>query len=351
VGYRGTSWPVYASILSGQRVNYQWNAGKQGDRTDQMIARFTTDVQPHSPNMVPILAGTNDLVQSVPLATVTSNLITMVKMVRSIGAVPVLCTLPPNNNTGNVTGLPAQIVALNSWIKRYTAAQGLVLVDFYTPLVDPANGHYLAAYFNDGTHPNNAGFVVMAQAFLAAVQSLLPAFLPALPADNVDANNLLADGLFLTDSNSDGVADSWQLLTGGGITPSLVTGDTTIQGNWQKGVTAAMGSSSSFFQQAISAIVPGHRYALTGKVKTSTITTPGALIVDCIFKTSGGTAISDFRPIDRLDQPISAGIFYEETIAPATAAIAQIFLQPQAGTGTYQFAQVGMYDLTAMGVL
>lgn len=46
--------------MLGQRLTIIGNSGIGGNETDAMLARFQTDVLDHNPDLVSILAGTND---------------------------------------------------------------------------------------------------------------------------------------------------------------------------------------------------------------------------------------------------------------------------------------------------
>jgi lysophospholipase L1-like esterase len=54
----------------------------------------------------------------------------------------------------------AKIVALNSWIKSYSAEHEHVYVDFYSAMVD-ARGGLPANLSKDGVHPGKAGYEIM----------------------------------------------------------------------------------------------------------------------------------------------------------------------------------------------
>ena len=56
---------------------------------------------------------------------------------------------------------PAQIIALNEWIKSYAAKTGAVYLDYYTPLLDDAK-MFKKELTYDGLHPNDAGYAIMA---------------------------------------------------------------------------------------------------------------------------------------------------------------------------------------------
>ena len=54
-----------------------------------------------------------------------------------------------------------KIVALNAWIKGYAAKAGAVYVDYHSAMADARQG-MRAELSNDGVHPTEAGYRVMA---------------------------------------------------------------------------------------------------------------------------------------------------------------------------------------------
>ncbi len=57
---------------------------------------------------------------------------------------------------------------LNEWLRIYVREKGLVYVDYYTALVDE-RGSLKAGYSEDGLHPNNRGYQLMAPLAEAAI--------------------------------------------------------------------------------------------------------------------------------------------------------------------------------------
>ena len=52
------------------------------------------------------------------------------------------------------------MVALNKWIREYTAANKLIYLDYFSAAVDE-KGFLKAELAGDGLHPNPAGYQVM----------------------------------------------------------------------------------------------------------------------------------------------------------------------------------------------
>jgi lysophospholipase L1-like esterase len=140
--------------------------GISGQTTAQMLLRFRQDVIALHPAAVVILAGTNDIAGNTGPATleeIESNLASMAELARANGIRVLLSSVTPVFDYPWKPGLePApKIVALNAWLQQYAAAHGAVYVDYHTPLADERQG-MKAAYANDGVHPTEAGYRVMA---------------------------------------------------------------------------------------------------------------------------------------------------------------------------------------------
>jgi lysophospholipase L1-like esterase len=151
-----------ASVFTGpDRIN----RGISGQTTSQMLLRFRQDVIALQPRAVVILAGTNDIAGNTgptTVAQIADNIASMVDLARAHGIRVLLCAVLPAKRYPWAPALqPApQIVALNQWISRYAAREGLVHVDFHTPLADAEQG-LGPEHAGDGVHPNDAGYAVM----------------------------------------------------------------------------------------------------------------------------------------------------------------------------------------------
>ena len=149
------------------------NRGISGQTTPQMLIRFRPDVVALNPKVVVILAGTNDLAGNTGPSTpamIQDNLSSMADLARSHGIRVVLASLLPVSDYGhNREGKPinqttrrppAQILALNDWLKKYAGAAGLTYLDYFTAMVDE-KGMLKQELSDDGLHPNSKGYAVM----------------------------------------------------------------------------------------------------------------------------------------------------------------------------------------------
>jgi lysophospholipase L1-like esterase len=66
----------------------------------------------------------------------------------------------------------ARILALNKWLKNYCAKNACVYLDYFTALVDD-RGMLKRALSDDGLHPNDAGYKIMAPLAEKAIHQAL----------------------------------------------------------------------------------------------------------------------------------------------------------------------------------
>lgn len=149
------------------------NRGISGQTTPQMLLRFRPDVIALKPQVVVILAGTNDLAGNsgpMTLEAIEGNLTSMSELARANNIRVVIASVLPVNDyarnkddkpiTQTVRRPPEKIKALNEWIRKYTAENGLTHLDYFSAMVDE-KGFLKAELSNDGLHPNDKGYAVM----------------------------------------------------------------------------------------------------------------------------------------------------------------------------------------------
>jgi lysophospholipase L1-like esterase len=167
--------PRFATMFPGKPYV---GRGISGQTTPQMLVRFRQDVIALKPAVVVILAGTNDIAGNTGPSTlemIEDNLASMTEVAQANGIKVVLSSVLPVFDYPWKPGLqPApKIVALNAWIKRYAASRGAVYLDYHTAMADERHG-MRAGLADDGVHPNEAGYRIMAtlaeQAIAAALQ-------------------------------------------------------------------------------------------------------------------------------------------------------------------------------------
>lgn len=140
--------------------------GISGQTTPQMLIRFRPDVIALKPKVVVILAGTNDIAGNtgpMTLEMIEDNLASMSELAKVHGIKVVLSSVMPvcdYHRPQTEKRPPAQIVALNEWIKDYCAKSHLVYLDYYNAMLDDQK-MLRKEITADGLHPNEAGYAIM----------------------------------------------------------------------------------------------------------------------------------------------------------------------------------------------
>ncbi len=154
------------------------NRGISGQTTPQMLIRFRPDVIDLKPEVVVILAGTNDIAGNTgpeTLEEIEGNLESMAQLAKANGIRVVLSAVMPVCDcftSQTVRRPPEKIVALNTWIKNYCDKNGLVYLDYYTAMADE-HGMLKKDLTYDGLHPSAAGYQVMSPLAEQAIKRAL----------------------------------------------------------------------------------------------------------------------------------------------------------------------------------
>jgi lysophospholipase L1-like esterase len=151
--------------------------GISGQTTPQMLVRFHADVVALKPAVVVILGGTNDIAGNTGPSTlemIQDNLRAMTEIAQANGIRVVLCSVLPVYDYPWKPGLtPApKIVALNAWMAAYARQVGAVFADYHSAMSDARQG-LRAEFGDDGVHPNEAGYRVMASVIEPAIITAL----------------------------------------------------------------------------------------------------------------------------------------------------------------------------------
>ncbi|WP_236585279.1 SGNH/GDSL hydrolase family protein [Dyella sp. EPa41] len=153
--------------------------GISGQTTSQMLLRFRQDVIELHPQVVHILAGTNDVAGNtgpVTLSQVEGNIASMAELARAHGIRVVLGSVPPAEKFPWRQGLVVvpTIKVLNAWIKEYAARNGFAYVDYFSAMAN-ASGGMKDGLSSDGVHPTLMGYQVMEPLAHASIKQALAA--------------------------------------------------------------------------------------------------------------------------------------------------------------------------------
>lgn len=158
------------------RTHPDWrvlNRGVNGERTDQIRARFDRDVIQLGPDVVVIIAGVNDIHQGRPAHTVERELEAMYDMARrSAPAIQVVAGTILPYNTATADG-NARMRSVNDWIRAYAAQHPHVgFCDTRAAVARPGGPDCLVSSPDD-LHPSPEGYRLMALALEPIIRKML----------------------------------------------------------------------------------------------------------------------------------------------------------------------------------
>lgn len=157
------------------------NRGVDGQTTPEMLVRFRQDVIDLHPKVLVVLAGTNDIAGVTgPTRNedIEANYASMAELARAHRIQVVFASvLPVNNYTHDAEESFAlrpreRILALNKWLKEYCARNRFVYLDYFSALVDE-QGMLKRNLADDGLHPTDTGYKIMAPLAEKAIQQAL----------------------------------------------------------------------------------------------------------------------------------------------------------------------------------
>jgi len=150
--------------------------GISGQTSPQILLRFFQDVIELRPDVVHIMAGTNDVAGNTGPTTeqnFKNNIIAMVELAHAHHIRVLLASIPPAAAFPWKPALrpAATIVRLNQWLRSYASTSGSRYIDYYSVLAD-SQGGFLPHLSNDGVHPNRDGYAVMKKVTLSSIAGL-----------------------------------------------------------------------------------------------------------------------------------------------------------------------------------
>jgi lysophospholipase L1-like esterase len=171
-GGRGDVTSQYAYWLTQAHPDWEvLNRGVNGERSDQIAARFARDVIAASPSAVVIIAGVNDIYQGRGADQVTRQLRTMYDRAAHAGIHVVAGTILPYNTA--TAEQNAQMHRVNTWIRDQVRTDPAVaFVDTRAAVAAPGNPDHLAES-PDGLHPSPRGYRLMAEAVGPVLERVL----------------------------------------------------------------------------------------------------------------------------------------------------------------------------------
>jgi lysophospholipase L1-like esterase len=227
-GHSQSDWIFQGNLLAGSPIDVLGVSATSGYTADQVIATHLPVAVAAAPTYCTVWVGGNDALAAGDTvdATLLGKIRTICQALEAVGTIPILCSFPP------ATGiLPAELDRYNTWVATEAQTKGYPFLDFFSVLVNPANGAYKSGYSDDGVHPNGNGTAAMAP---------------------------LVRDLFLQISTTLGRAQlaSWNGLTGPASNPLLTLGSANTPTGWTAigSPTLALGASSTY---------PGNEWTVT----------------------------------------------------------------------------------------
>jgi len=147
------------------------NRGVDGERTDEVAARFDRDVLSRRPHVLIVIAGVNDVYQDKPIEHTKTHLRAIYDRAAEAGIPVVAGSILPYN-----TATPAQnarMRAINAWIAEEAARdENIRFVDTRAAVAAPGKPDRLASS-SDELHPDVEGYRRMASAIGPVVEVVL----------------------------------------------------------------------------------------------------------------------------------------------------------------------------------
>ena len=153
------------------------NRGISSQTTPQMLLRFRADVINLNPELVIILAGTNDIAGNTgpsSIEMIAHNIISMAELAMINDIKIILCSVLPVYDYTWKPGLNpvGKISALNEIIRNYAQNNGVTYLDYYSSMTDDRKG-LIEDYTYDGVHPNKLGYTIMGSLLETAICATL----------------------------------------------------------------------------------------------------------------------------------------------------------------------------------
>jgi lysophospholipase L1-like esterase len=270
--------PLWVAMLSGDRLRFGGLYAHGGYTAAQVQSVYLPQVLAATPRpgACVVNVGTNDAWSSAAMTTALQ----IIDSLRKAGIMPVVTAAPP----GGQIAANGNISAANKWNHRMSAEcakRGIPYVDTYSAITDDGSGgnpgSYKFKYNVDNTHPSEIGARAWAQAIVTALTAWWPFYADpiAAPINTVidgTAYPFSTNAVMLTDSNSDGVPDSWNVGTKNAADTIALVSETGVPGKMLSLTRAAnqpAGTPTSVFRGVPSALTAGHKYRIYVRLKTS----------------------------------------------------------------------------------
>jgi lysophospholipase L1-like esterase len=179
ITFVGTAAPNGPMTVDGRAFprNHQGHPGFtiSGGGAGSLAGLVDAAINATDPNIVLLMIGTNDINGNIDVANAPNRLGALLDQITGLvpDALLVVAQIVPTTNAGTNTRVQAFNAAIPALVEeRVAAGRHLLLVDMYEPFDTTPN--FATALMNDVLHPNAAGYVVMANTWYDAIESVLP---------------------------------------------------------------------------------------------------------------------------------------------------------------------------------
>lgn len=163
-GASQSGWFTKANQQAGSVTTEVRNAGIGGQRTDQMLARVTSDVIAYRPDITIVNGGGNDITQGRTAQQVIDSLSGIFDALQAAGSLIIATTVLPSTFMDQASEQSA-IAAVNDWVRsNYDSWSGAYLADFNEVMSAGSEWIPVDGATSDGVHPNSVGGSLMAGA-------------------------------------------------------------------------------------------------------------------------------------------------------------------------------------------
>jgi lysophospholipase L1-like esterase len=337
--------------------------GTPGQTSAQMLARFSTDIMTTPPNVVVILAGTNDCTDANAVAvgdastpgTYAYNIAQMVAL--AAGRTVIIVTPPPRGPSS--TGTQNQrLVDYRTWILANAPTLGYRVADAYNALNNGSGVMLASCNSGDDVHPNNLGHQLIAALVGAQIAAALPARTSIAAA--LSAQSRVSNGLF--SGTLGGAPTGW--FAGVGAQAAIGTASTNTivavpaGGNGQAyrmDLTAAVDSSGRR-ATSLSGFTTGDKLLLVGQVKVTALSGDWSAISAAVTGSAVLRITNGISGADLASEPAACAALQRQFAITYTvgAGVTNIVLQTHLAcpTGAHiqaDFFEFGAYNLTTLG--
>lgn len=166
-GYGVSSKSCWTELLKKHLNMEVINKGINGDTTSGILSRSYKDIIQENPDYAIYMAGTNDMLMERRLDSVKDNIKLLINEAKENNIIPIIALQPPIiaehakiywDEKINYEKVNRNLSDYTIWVKIYSEANNITLVNFYDRFVSQNN---IKSLYSDGIHPNAEGHKLM----------------------------------------------------------------------------------------------------------------------------------------------------------------------------------------------